>query len=241
MKKVNLFGFTTAEKLILLEEAYDEVLQSLLANATPKGEYQSDIAYTYGDMVNYNNGSYIYYNENNSENIDPTNSDYWFMLAGVGPKGDSGPRGDQGPVGPQGPQGPVGPQGPTGPQGPQGPNGNSTYCHYITFKHLYSEDNSSGLAALILVNHSSRPFSTPVYLCEAINSFPSTTYIPITIEAKGTGGTGGSSGNRAAFIKSEGNGMTSGIRIYSGTGIDMPPNDETITVSQIWNLYDYVL
>lgn len=131
MKKVNLFGFTTAEKLILLEEAYDEVLQSLLANAKPRGEYQSDIAYTYGDMVNYNNGSYIYYNENNSENIDPTNSDYWFMLAGGGPKGDSGPRGDQGPTGPQGPQGPVGPQGPTGPQGPAG--NKPLYMHNIDF------------------------------------------------------------------------------------------------------------
>lgn len=241
MKKVNLFGFTTAEKLILLEEAYDEVLQSFLANAVPKGEYQSDIAYTYGDMVNYNNGSYIYYNENNSENIAPTNSDYWFMLAGGGSKGDSGPRGDQGPVGPQGPQGPVGPQGPTGPQGPQGPTGSSTYCHYITFQHLYSEDNSKGSAALILVNHSHTPFSTSLDLCKAINSFPSTTYIPITIEAKATGGTGGSSGNRAAFIKSEGNAMPSGIVITTGYGIDMPRNDETITSSQILNLHDYVL
>lgn len=239
MKKVNLFGFTTAEKLILLEEAYDEVLQSLLANATPKGEYQSDIAYTYGDMVNYNNGSYIYYNENNSENIAPTNSDYWFMLAGGGPKGDSGPRGDQGPVGPQGPQGPVGPQGPTGPQGPKGPTGNSTYCHYITFEHLYSIGR--GRAALILVNHSSIPFSSPLDLFETINTFPSTAYIPITIEAKATGGTGGSSGNRAAFIKSEGNGMSSGIRITTGYGIDMASADETIISSQVQNLYDHVL
>ena len=241
MKKVNLFGFTTAEKLILLEEAYDEVLQSLLANATPKGEYQSDITYTYGDMVNYQNGSYIYWNENDSQNIPPTDMDYWFMLAGAGSKGDSGPQGPQGPVGPQGPTGPVGPQGPAGPQGPQGPTGYSTYCHYITFEHLYSADNSKGLAALILVNHSNTPFPTSLDFCEAINSFPSTTYIPITIEASGTGGTGGSSGNRAAFIKSEGNSMPSGIRITTGLGIDMPPSDETITSSQILKLHDYVV
>lgn len=131
MKKVNLFGCTTAEKLILLEDAYEEVLQSLLANATPKGEYSPDIAYTYGDMVNYQNGSYIYYNENNSENIEPTNMDYWFMIAGGGPKGETGARGDQGPVGPQGPQGPVGPQGPTGPQGPAG--NKPLYMHNISF------------------------------------------------------------------------------------------------------------
>lgn len=137
MKKVNLFGFTTAEKLILLEEAYDEVLQSLLANARPAGEYTENVAYTYGDMVNYQNGSYIYYNENDSENIEPTNMDYWFMLAGGGPQGAIGPRGEQGPVGPQGPQGPVGPQGPTGPQGPQGPGGNkSLYMHNISFSLL---------------------------------------------------------------------------------------------------------
>lgn len=284
MKKVNLFGCTTAEKLILLEEAYDEVLQSLLANATPKGEYQSDIAYTYGDMVNYNNGSYIYYNENNSENIAPTNIDYWFMIAGGGPTGKQGrgvfagifadntitvyvenadtPRNgdlieitsaaghdeqlgnlyivvtENGsttlPIQNVAPTGNI-----RGAQGQKGDPGNSTYCHYITFDHIYSVGR--GRAALILVNHSSTPFSTPLDLCEAINTFPSTAYIPITIEAKATGGTGGSSGNRAAFIKSEGNGMPSGIRISTGYGIDMPPADETITSAQIQNLYDYVL
>ena len=241
MKKVNLFGFTTAEKLILLEEAYEEVLQSLLANATPKGEYSPDIAYTYGDMVNYQNGSYIYYNENNSENIEPTNMDYWFMLAGGGPQGATGPKGDQGPVGPQGPQGPVGPQGPTGPQGPQGPNGNSTYCHYVSFEHIYSGGGGRGRAALIIVNHSSSPIPSPMDLCEIINSMPNGTYIPITIEAQSTGGTGGSKGNRAAFIVCEGNSMPSGIKISTGYGIDMPPDEETISSSSIQNLKDYVV
>ena len=35
--------------------------------------------------------------------------------------------------------------------------------------------------------------------------------------------------------------MPSGIRISTGYGIDMPPDHETITSSQIQNLYDYVL
>lgn len=223
MKKVNLFGFTTAEKLMLLEEAYDEVLQSLLANAKPAGEYTENVAYTYGDMVNYNNGSYIYYNENDSENIAPTNTDYWFMLAGGGSKGDRGPQGPQGPV------------------GSQGPRGHSTYCHYITFEHVYSDLGGRGMAALILVNHSSTPFPTPLDLCEAINSFPSTACIPITIEAEATGGTGGSSGNRAAFIKSKGDGTPSGIRISTGYGIDMRPADEHISASRIQNFHDYVV
>lgn len=137
-------------------------------------------------------------------------------------------------------RGPQGPTGPRGHQGPVGPTGNSTYCHYITFEHNYS-DGGRGRAALILVNHSNIPFSSSLDLCEAINSFPSTTYIPITIEAKATGGTGGSSGNRAAFIKSEGNAMPSCIRISTGYGIDMPPDDEAISSSQIQNLYDYVV
>lgn len=226
MKKVNLFGFTTAEKLILLEEAYDEVLQSLLANATPRGEYQSDIAYTYGDMVNYNNGSYIYYNENNSENIDPTNSDYWFMLAGGGPKGDSGPKGDQGPVGPQGPQGPVGPQGPTGPQGPAG-SGNNVYAHYISFK---VGNNPTCDFACMLITDSNTPFTFETFEMYLASNYPDKIF-PCSCTD--------SSDLPCDFYFYSGS--SGAIETSSGSGNSMPPRGFTINALEVHNFVDQVM
>lgn len=226
MKKVNLFGCTTAEKLILLEEAYEEVLQSLLANATPKGEYSPDVAYTYGDMVNYQNGSYIYYNENNSENIEPTNTDYWFMLAGGGPKGDTGVRGDQGPVGPQGPQGPVGPQGPTGPQGPAG-SGNNTYAHYISFK---VGNTPTSEFACILITNSNTPFSF-----ETFEMYLATNYTDKIFPCSAT-----DSGDHPCGFYSF-SGSSSAIDVFSGVGNSMPPNGFTINALEVNNFVDQVM
>lgn len=226
MKKVNLFGFTTAEKLILLEEAYDEVLQSLLANATPKGEYSPDIAYTYGDMVNYQNGSYIYYNENNSENINPTNSDYWFMLAGGGPKGDSGPKGDQGPVGPQGPQGPVGPQGPTGPQGPAG-SGNNVYAHYISFN--MNIDGIYNFACVIITN-SNTPFTFETFEMYLASNYPSKNF-PCSAMTKTDKFCGFYTFQTAAGA----------IRVFSGSGNSMPPDEFTVDPLCVVEFNDQVM
>lgn len=226
MKKVNLFGFTTAEKLILLEEAYDEVLQSLLANATPKGEYSPDVAYTYGDMVNYNNGSYIYCNENDSENIPPTNMDYWFMLAGGGPKGDSGPKGDQGPVGPQGPQGPVGPQGPTGPQGPAG-SGNNVYAHYISFK---VGNNPTSDFACMLITDSNTPFTFETFEMYLASNYPDKIF-PCSCTD--------SSDLPCDFYFYSGS--SGAIETSSGTGNSMPPRGFTINALEVHNFVDQVM
>lgn len=239
MKKVNLFGFTTAEKLILLEEAYEEVLQSLLANATPKGEYSPDIAYTYGDMVNYQNGSYIYYNENNSENINPTNSDYWFMLAGGGPKGDSGPKGDQGPVGPQGPQGPVGPQGPTGPQGPQGPAGSSGIgIHYIymTYNVQNSSAGSTGVISFILTSKTTSKFTALQQIFSEANDFPANSRIPVLCEDNSSGG-----GLRGYIIEPTGTGISTSLNFSEGIGVNMPPNSFTLQYTDVVSFIDYVV
>lgn len=226
MKKVNLFGFTTAEKLMLLEEAYDEVLQSLLANARPAGEYTENVAYTYGDMVNYQNGSYIYYNENDSENINPTNMDYWFMLAGGGPKGDSGPRGDQGPVGPQGPQGPVGPQGPTGPQGPAG-SGNNVYAHYISFNM-----NNGGIYnfACMLITDSSTPFTFETFEMYLASNYPGKNF-PCSAMTNTDKFCGFYTFHTAA----------SAIRVFSGSGNSMPPDEFTVDALLVVEFNDQVM
>lgn len=239
MKKVNLFGFTTAEKLILLEEAYDEVLQSLLANATPKGEYSPDIAYTYGDMVNYQNGSYIYYNENNSENIEPTDMDYWFMLAGGGPQGATGPKGDQGPVGPQGPQGPVGPQGPTGPQGPAGPSGSSGIgIHYIymTYNVHNSSAGTTGAISFILASKTTSQFTALQQIFSEANDFPANSRIPVLCEDNSSGG-----GLSGYMIAPSGTGTSTSLNFTNGYGVNMPPNSFTLQYTDVVSFIDYVV
>lgn len=229
MKKVNLFGFTTAEKLILLEEAYDEVLQSLLANAKPAGEYTKNVVYTYGDMVNYQNGSYIYCNENDSQNIPPTDMDYWFMLAGGGPKGDSGPKGDQGPVGPQGPQGPVGPQGPTGPQGPQGPagSGNNVYAHYISFNM-----NLRGIYnfACVIITNSNTPFTFQTFESYLKDNYPGKNFSCSAMT---------NTDKFCGFYTYQT--AASAIRVFSGSGNSMPPEEFRVEASYVVEFNDQVI
>ena len=109
-----------------------------------KGPWSSAANYVIDDAVSYNGSSWIAKRANN--NVAPTESDDWTIIAqkgDVGATGSQGPQGLQGPTGPQGltgatgatgPQGQVGPTGPqgqtggtgpTGPQGPQGPAGTS--------------------------------------------------------------------------------------------------------------------
>jgi hypothetical protein len=96
--------------------------------------------YVAGDAVQFNGSSYVNVLDSTASQ-DPTNSDYWELLAmkgdtglqgpvgATGPEGPQGIQGEQGPEGPQGPQGiqgeqgiegPIGPEGPVGPEGPAG-------------------------------------------------------------------------------------------------------------------------
>lgn len=87
MKKVNLFGCTTAEKLIILENAYNEVFETLMANAKPVGVYNENTVYEYGNMVMYEGGSYIYSNETAAQGIPVSNTGYWFQISARGVNG----------------------------------------------------------------------------------------------------------------------------------------------------------
>ena len=228
MKKVNLFGCTTAEKLILLEEAYDEVLHSLLANATPKGEYESGIAYTYGDMVNFNNGSYIYCNENDSADVPPSNADYWFMLAGGGPQGATGPKGDQGPVGPQGPQGSIGPQGPKGEKGDTGAKGEGSYIHLINFTVRFG--NGNGVVSLLLSRKTSIPFGDFANFSMHINNAYDSKYYPMSTERM----------EIYTLIKCDSANSGSAIVLSSGIGSSGAPTILTVNESMVTNFSDTV-
>ena len=98
-------------------------LDALMAQFSPKGEYDPSTAYKALNIVSQNGSSYVAIQD--TQGNPPTNTAYWQLLS---QRGEQGAQGIQGPAGPQGEQGPVGPQGPpgeAGPEGPQGPKGDA--------------------------------------------------------------------------------------------------------------------
>lgn len=120
MKRVNLWGCTTAEKLIALENAINQIGDAIPINI---GVWDANTVYDIANTVQYNGSTYISLKDNNSNHQpDEANSQWWEVFA---EKGHVGPTGAQGPTGPQGPKGDTGSTGPQGPQGPQGPKGDT--------------------------------------------------------------------------------------------------------------------
>lgn len=93
-------------------------LDALMAQFSPKGEYDADTAYKALNIVSQNGNSYVAIQD--TQGNPPTDTAHWQLLS---QRGEQGAQGIQGPAGPQGEQGPVGPQGPPGETGPQGPQG----------------------------------------------------------------------------------------------------------------------
>ncbi len=93
-------------------------LDDLMAQFSPKGEYNPSTAYKALNIVSQNGSSYVAIQD--TQGNPPTNTTYWQLLS---QRGEQGAQGIQGPAGPQGKQGPVGPQGPPGETGPRGPQG----------------------------------------------------------------------------------------------------------------------
>ena len=91
------------------------------ASITFVGNYTTGVIYNIGQAVFYNGSSYIALLQN--QNILPTNTTYWNLIASQGQQGIQGTAGTNGTNGSNGGQGPKGDQ---GPQGPQGPAGDST-------------------------------------------------------------------------------------------------------------------
>ena len=83
------------------------------------------MSYSVGDVVEYNNGSYVCRSANQG-NTPTSGSTYWQVISQAGTAGGPGPAGASGPQGPSGPTGPAGatvlngigdPQGVTGVDG----------------------------------------------------------------------------------------------------------------------------
>lgn len=93
-------------------------LDDLMAQFSPKGEYDPNTAYKALNIVSQNGNSYVAIQD--TQGNPPGDTAHWQLLA---QRGEQGAKGIQGPAGPQGEQGPVGPQGPPGETGPAGPQG----------------------------------------------------------------------------------------------------------------------
>lgn len=102
MKNTFLWGDTTAEKLVKLQDAYESLIGTLFAQAEPKGDYTVDTVYKYGDMVMDNGSSYIYMNSTAAQGVPVANKEYWFMIASVGSPGQPGRQGETGETGARG-------------------------------------------------------------------------------------------------------------------------------------------
>lgn len=96
MKNSFLWGYTTAEKLNKLEAAYDALMESLLANANPRGNYSAGAIYEYGDIVSYNGSSYLYMYKTPAQNIPVTDWEHWLLVAEKGEPGANGANGTDG-------------------------------------------------------------------------------------------------------------------------------------------------
>jgi hypothetical protein len=119
-----------------------------------RGTWNTWANYRAGDIVGYQNQSYIAQQANHAQTPTPA-SPVWYLLAAQGPQGPQGlpgaqgvqgvpgaqgaaggpgSKGDTGATGPAGPQGPAGAPGATGPQGPvgaTGPAGTGAPVHVI--------------------------------------------------------------------------------------------------------------
>ena len=93
-------------------------LDALMAQFSPKGEYNPSTAYKALNIVSQNGNSYVAIQD--TQGNPPTDTAHWQLLS---QRGERGPQGEPGPEGPQGKPGPVGPQGPPGETGPRGPQG----------------------------------------------------------------------------------------------------------------------
>ena len=93
-----------------------------------RGTWNAAANYRAGDVVGYQNQSYIAQQANHAQTPAPASS-VWYLLAAQGPQGPQGLPGAQGVQGVPGAQGAAGGPGPkgdtgaTGPAGPQGPQG----------------------------------------------------------------------------------------------------------------------
>lgn len=85
------------------------------AGLTWKGSFDATVDYVKDDAVGYNGASYYCIKE--TKGNDPSNEEYWALLASVGA------RGPQGPAGPQGPEGKDGTNGVDGKDGKNGTDG----------------------------------------------------------------------------------------------------------------------
>lgn len=240
MKRVNLWGCTTAEKLIALENAINQIGDAIPIN---KGVWDANTVYDIANTVQYNGSTYISLKDNNSNHSpDESNSQWWEVFAEkghIGPAGATGPQGPKGPQGPQGPKGDTGPKGVPGPQGPQGPAGSSGIgIHYIcmTYNVQNSSGGTTGYISFILASKTTSQFTALQQIFSEANDFPAYSRIPVLCEDKSSGG-----GLRGYMIAPTGTGTSTSLNFTEGNDINMPPNSFTLQYTDVVSFNDYVV
>lgn len=131
-----------------------------------------------------------------------------------------GPKGDTGATGPQGPQGPTGPQGPAG-------SGNNVYAHYISFNM-----NNGGIYnfACMLITDSNTPFTFETFEMYIASNYPGKNF-PCSAMTNTDKFCGFYAFQTAA----------SAIRVFSGSGNSMPPDEFTVDALCVVEFNDQVM
>ena len=99
-----------------------QIAQAAIKLGAYYGKWGSTATYAAGDVVVFNNNTYLSLIAGNKSKNPAKAINAWQVLGGgaAGPQGVAGPQGIQGVVGPAGPAGATGSKGATGPRGPAG-------------------------------------------------------------------------------------------------------------------------
>lgn len=126
----------------------------------------------------------------------------------------------------RGAQGIQGPQGPTGPQGPAG-SGNNVYAHYISFNM-----NNGGIYnfACMLITDSNTPFTFETFEMYIASNYPGKNF-PCSAMTNTDKFCGFYAFQTAA----------SAIRVFSGSGNSMPPEEFTVDALYVVEFNDQVM
>jgi hypothetical protein len=159
----SLFTYFTLVGLVLAAQAVQAL--SVPVNHF-RGTWINSANYRAGEVVGYNNQSYIAQTANRNQPPAP-NSPVWYVLAVQGLQGPQGLPGGQGVPGPKGDTGATGPAGPKGDPGPKGADGLKPVFGFTLVVGQAVADDGTG-----------RTLATPDYtsITDALNHIPAGLY-----------------------------------------------------------------
>lgn len=178
-----------------------------------KGEWNNTTVYAQNDMINYNGSSYFSLQDSNANHTPGATESaaWWQLLAAQGAQGATGATGATGPTGPQGPAG----------------SGNNVYAHYISFN-----INNGGIYnfACVIITNSNTPFTFETFEMYLASNYPGKIF-PCSAMTNTDKFCGFYTFQTAA----------SEIRVFSGSGNSMPPEEFTVFALDVVEFNDQVM